>query len=130
MKVRRYKVSDLETLRPWFTARGYPPSFPAHHQLPLNGWVAEDEQEQPVAACWLYSTDSSLSLVEWTVTRPGLGLKALRGVRGVVEAAKDFAKIRSLDLVQVIPNKKLAKFYEKSLGFKATETATVMYWRG
>lgn len=59
---------DYNVLLDWWNKREHPPLSP--EALGELGFVALDEEERPVAASWLYKTNSSLGLVAWTVADP------------------------------------------------------------
>lgn len=94
--------------------------------LPVNGWVAEDD-EGPIAAVWLYSTDSIVSLLEWSVTRPKSSVNGIAGLALAIEEAKTFARAMGFKaMVQFLGNERLIRYYKENLGFEPKETATLM----
>ena len=126
MIARPYSPLDWDVIAPWFEAR---PGWVAKDLallLPPNAWVVEDGGV-PIAACWLYLTDANVALLEWSVTRPGTGLKGLRALELAVKEAKKFAAIAEvLCIFQFMPNERLVNYYERRCGFKATERCTLM----
>lgn len=124
--VRDINDDDLVTVSEWFARRKWPvPPSPAI--LPKTGYVAERNGE-PVAVAWLYITNSSLGLVEWSATDPESGIVGLRGLKKVMDHIKKISEPRVKVLFQFVPNKKLAKYMEKRFGFRKSEDAALMVW--
>lgn len=126
MNVRKYSPLDYEVVGEWFKDRAFPMEA---WMLPSNGWVYED-QHGPLAACWLYTGDTPIAFLEWSVTRPKASpLKALKAMKQCIKSAQEFAKDIGLRAVlQFIPDERLVKYYENHCDFQATEKATLMVW--
>lgn len=73
LKVREFNPEkDYSTVIEWWEAQEWP-ALPLE-MLPKNGFIVEDEEEK-VAASWVYRTDSRIYIMEWTVGNPVLDHK-------------------------------------------------------
>lgn len=130
MSIRVFTPEDYPELATWFHARQWQRAPQLNH-LPRTGWVAEKNGEK-LAAAWLYITNSDMALLEWSVTNPFLDpVLCLRALADIVSHIKQQAALLQppVDaIIQFIPNEKLVRFYEKRLGFKFTEKASLMVW--
>ena len=91
MSVRVISPSDLPTLLAWWRDRGegeLPDGI-----LPPVGVIASDEHG-PAAAAWIYQpTGVPLAILDWLITRPGLGQhQARHACREVFTALADAAR--------------------------------------
>ena len=75
MKCRIWKKSDYEVLKGWWDEWKFP--APPLEYLPPVGLIVESE-EGPLAAGFLYKTDTPIMWIEWLVSNP----KADKMVRG------------------------------------------------
>jgi hypothetical protein len=79
-----YEATDYDLVEAWYIAHDRRPC-PAEW-LPANGFIATLNDE-PVAILFLYvDVTSSVGIVEWMVTRPGLSVKETRAaIRYLIE---------------------------------------------
>lgn len=127
MFVRKYLPEDFEIVGKWFDAREHFPEGGMHKLLPPDGFLCEDDNG-PLACVWVYLiVGAPLTLIEWSVTRPESGIKALTAMRMCIEEAKKFIFEQGKTIIfQFLGDKRLIKYYEKHCGFQAAEQATLM----
>lgn len=67
LSIRAVEDADRATLESWWRGHGIDPLPP--EALPPNGFLAECDG-LPLAAAWLYTTDSCIAWLEWFVRNP------------------------------------------------------------
>ena len=83
MKVRAFEKEDYGTVCNWWIGHGH--ARIAYEALPKTGGVAVLSNGLPVAAAFLYLTNTSLSYLAWVVTDPTCAPRtAHRGVTDVI----------------------------------------------
>lgn len=132
-----FAPDDYEIIKKWFEKRGWGTktgAAPSLNILPTSGFVCIDEETFKMqAAAWIYlSYNSSLAFLEWSVTNPDLAPRtALKSLKFLIEGIKEKVSLLDppvTDIIQFIPSERLCGFYEKHLGFKTSERATLMVW--
>lgn len=73
MKLRSVQLSDSTLSNVWRIARGVP--VVPEGALPPTGYVACREDGFPLAAMWLYLSNSKLAYLAWPVTNPEAGVR-------------------------------------------------------
>lgn len=117
MKIRYFNAKeDYEFLKQWWLRHGK--VAPDLEFLSDIGIVYIDDDERPVAAGFIYTTNSKMALLEYLVTDPlapifkrGIAVKQLIKF-GIEESKRNGAKV----IITSVKNKKLINFYKK-IGF-------------
>lgn len=127
MKIRPVDLNtDYVFLEQWFKERNWAEA-PTKNLLPGTGWIVFSDTDEPLAAGWMYLTNSSVRILEWTVTNPNSHpIKRLKALRYLIQYIEDLLVGTGCVLMQFIPDQKLAKFYESSLGFTKSEDAAIL----
>lgn len=102
MNIREYKSEDYVMLTKWWQAWDW--QQVPEKCLPSLGLIVTDLSDEPICACFLYQTDSSICWIEWIVSNP----EVPKGLRR-----------EALDLLL-----KELKLKAKRLGFKQIFTST------
>jgi hypothetical protein len=100
---------------------------PAKGSLPATGYIAE-ENGKPIAAAFLYLTNSSIGIFDWLSTNPESGYKGLVGLKKISEHIK---KVSDPDVSVILSfqgNGKLANYMTKKLGYKRVEKVDTLAW--
>lgn len=95
--IRAVRDDDRPMLEAWWRGHGIDPlPLPA---LPPNGFVAESGGA-PVAAAWLYCTDSCIAWLEWFVRDPNASREQMDGViETLIDEASERARKLGFDLI-------------------------------
>ena len=129
MKVIQYLESiHLPIVHEWWEGWGWdkmPPNF-----LPEIGAVAYNDDDIPVAAAWLYQTDSAIAIIDWYVTSPKIRGKARNGyIEEITKRLCGIAKeLGFLQAYTFVRNPHLIKRLEKE-GFTLTDKDVNIYIR-
>jgi len=126
-KWRKFETKDYEVIAPWYVGHGWEQA-PDLSILPPTGIVIELDGEL-IGAGFIYLTNSPMALLEWLVTRPCLGRQGLRVLEYLMEVIKAAASGLGVTKMIHLSKHKYVKVFEKRLGFKATEEATVLLWQ-
>jgi hypothetical protein len=121
MKARPYTPDDYTVISEWWPAHGWPKID--SWMLPASGVVIEDDKGTPLAASWLYMSNSNgVSMMEWTVTNPKNGaLTSFRALGHLLEAIKAMAVANDYGvMLTTSKNPALIRLYEKH-GFTKTD---------
>ena len=70
MHIRAFAKEDYATICDWWDGHGH--ARVAYEALPQTGALAIDSKDQPVAASFLYLTNTSLAYLAWTVSNPDI----------------------------------------------------------
>lgn len=124
---RKYEPKDFDVISPWYVAHGWE-APPDSSILPSTGIVVELDGE-PIGAGFLYLTNSPMALLEWLVTKPCLGRQGLRVLEYLLEVIKVAATGLGVTKMIHLSKPKYARVFEKRLGFRATEEATILVWQ-
>jgi hypothetical protein len=117
---------DMKVVTEWFSRRKWPmPPMP--HILPKTGFVAK-KGDKLCAVAWVYITNSSLAMVEWTATNPDETMLGMRGLKKIYEYVKEVSAPDVKCILQFSSNAKLSQFLERRCGFKNSEKADIMVW--
>lgn len=128
MLVRQLTPDDMMEVSQWFVKRKWPLP-PNEGILPNTGYVAQRDDGKLLSVAWLYLTNSKLALIEWTATNPDEPVAGIKSLSNVVDYIKHITKDNVTCLMQLIPNKKLSRHYQKKMGFKKSEEADIVIWR-
>lgn len=98
--------------------------------LPKVGFVAMDKDD-PIAAAWLYQTDSDLSILEWYISDPKSDWKKREEALGdIINAASEFAKENGFKTIFTFCNNKRLIDKLQSNKFQKTENNMTHFVRG
>ena len=129
MKVREYKPEEYETVTGWWNAHNW-------HAVPEvglspTGLMAEDDDGNPLAALWLYRTDSPVMMAEWLVTNPdNSDRQSYTAVKLLLESCKLIADATDGYLMTFLQDSSLVKIFEKQ-GFNVEEKPyTIAHYGG
>lgn len=90
LKVRKFSKEDHKDIVNWWNEQDFP-ALPIELLSP-NGFIVEDEEEK-IAATWVYRTDSPIYIMEWTVGNPSLDFKKRgAGLDLLIDNASTWAK--------------------------------------
>lgn len=111
---------DYELIRKWWLSRSV--EFFELEKLPKNGIIAEDNGV-PIAAGFLYLTDSAFAIITWLVGNPDVTYDLRdRGVQAVIEQLCAQSKRHGVQVaIGLTSHIGLGKKYE-SRGFMYTES--------
>jgi len=119
------KPNDYAELASWFKKHNWP-AVPAPGSIPNTGFIVRDD-EQGLAACWLYLTNSNIALLEWIVRNPKAPMK-----RAVVALGKLIRHVKMNFVAKCEPkigqvwaftsNERLANTLSKRHGFRLTNS--------
>src|SRR5690606_4797488 len=122
MRVRPYSPDDYATVAAFWPSHGWA-AVPAV-LLPPEGYVAEDETGQVIAAGWLYLAEQTpLGMMEYLVTRPGLApQRAVRALQAIVAAIVTCAReFKVIALLATCRQPALVRLYQRA-GFTPSDT--------
>lgn len=125
MKVRTIQDEDYdEILIKWWEDWGFP-SPPPKSMLPTTGFIAYDE-DIPVAACFLYVTNSEIAWVTWLVSNKQYRKKPHRRIiiNSLIEAVCEGARKTGHSIIYTATNNKSAVQSFKDAGFISTSKNT------
>jgi len=129
MNVRTIKMeTDYQMVCDWWMAHEWPP-VPAC-TLPKNGLVVE-EDGKPLAAGFLYGTDSDLCSIEWIVSNPEAPILA-RGVavKKLVKSLTELGQKMGYGVIMGwLLSKSLMRVYSEEGYLKGDEGLTNMFKR-
>lgn len=131
--IRMYSSSDYPMLAQWWVTHGWNPV--PEPILPKLGIVYEDDDNQePIAACWLYMDNSvGVSMLEWLVTRPGLpGMQVIRSIKHMTKFMELEAKRMNYSvMLTTCKQHSLARLHEKNGFTKTDETMIhlIKFWQ-
>lgn len=115
MKFRQVTESDWPELLSWHEARKRAVLNPS--AFPPLGIIAEADGK-PIAASWLYLTDSTSGVVGFTITRPGVPIRlAHEAVHGILDQLVREAKLRGVGLLVFHTSSRGMARIAKRLGF-------------
>lgn len=119
----------METLSPWFTARGWEVA-PGWDMLPQQTGMVAYDGDVILACGFLYLSNSKCAFLEFTATNPKINaVRALRAMKKVVDELKRFAMSQGANVVmQFLVNEKFVDFYSKRLDFQAAGKHQLMIW--
>jgi hypothetical protein len=94
--------------------------------LPATGIIVCQDDE-PIVMLWVYFDDSTpVCFAERAITRPGLSMKeAGDGLCVAMEAAKECANARGVELMVLRAPKGMARYATRRLGFSVEESEVV-----
>lgn len=119
MKVRDYKTEDRDELERWWKAHDWTP-VPEGILSPL-GLMVETDDGVPMAAVWLYQTNSPVMMVEWLVTNPDASPRdSYAAVSMLLKAVKEIASNAESFAMTLIQQPSLVKIFAKH-GFLVEE---------
>lgn len=121
---------DYLEISQWFVGHGWP-AAPDKSMLPKTGFIVE-VGKRLLACGFLYLTNSPIAWLEWTATNPKeTELTRMKAFGALVKSAQSMATSSGYSrIMQAMPNAKLVSFYEKRLGFKKAEDASILFWNG
>jgi hypothetical protein len=91
MKTRRFERSDYIKIIPWWTFRQK--AVVASEYLPETGILVESDLGEPLAASWLYVTNSNAALIDWTMTNPDAPIRERsKAVKVAISALESLAR--------------------------------------
>ena len=121
MKLAVFAPQDhYNILSDWWTKQEWP--IIPKDALPTTGFIAY-EGDTPIAAGFLYDTDSTFSIIEWIVGNPDVSYDdRASGLDLVIEGLSTVAKARGKKYIHTfVKHERLMKRYEK-FEFKRTDT--------
>lgn len=119
MTIRPIQDGDYENiLIKWWEDWGFPHP-PPMIMLPHTGFIAYDG-EIPVAACFVYTTNSKVAWLTWLVSNKNYREKPNRRIiiNSLIEAVCEWAKSMGYNIIYTVTNKSHAVF--KDAGFIET----------
>ena len=121
MTIRPIQEGDYENiLCKWWDDWGFPYPPPIA-MLPDTGFIAYDE-ETPVAACFVYITNSEVAWLTWLVSNKDYRKKPNRRIiiNGLIETVCEWTKSAGYSMVYTVTNKSHAVQSFKDAGFIET----------
>lgn len=126
ISTRIFEPKDYDVIAPWYTAHGWPQA-PHISMLPEGTGIIVEDENGPIAAGFLYVTNSPIAFFEWLVTKPGIGMQ----VKSIFMRMFDALKIMSDDLkiakIMHMTNPKFSQFLQKCIGFDYSETVELLF---
>ena len=118
MVVREYIPEEYDIVSSWWKAHGWAPV--PEKLLARTGLVAENDGH-PVAAVWVYRTDSAVLLAEWLVADPEASPKdSYRAVTNLLDSVKLLADYSGCAVLMFVQEEGLLRKLEKE-GFSVEE---------
>lgn len=108
MKVRRYKDTDYPTICKWWDQWGFE-YFPKNC-LSKEGYIVENKR--PIAAVWLYKTDSRIALLECFISDKNN--KTDKALNYLINVVTNKALKRGLLILATTSNKGISNKLEKN----------------
>lgn len=124
--VRKINEEDMPEITGWFVDRKWPLP-PVEGIIPPTGFIALKDGE-PMAAAWLYVTNSTLAHLEWLVTRPKSGVEGISALEKVIEHIKETSYPHVKCIVGFLSNDRLARIMERKLQFKNAGKENLLIW--
>lgn len=124
--VRPVVDEDYIEISEWLKDRKWPMP-PARGSLPATGYIAE-ENGKPLAAGFLYLTNSSIGIFDWLSTNPESGYRGLVGLKKISEYIKRVSDPEVSVILSFQGNGKLANYMSKKLGYKKVEKVDTLAW--
>lgn len=121
MKIRSISQKDYDQiLIKWWEDWGFPYP-PPKEMLPDTGFIAYDE-EIPVAACYVYITNSKVAWLTWLISNKNYRKKPDRRIiiNGLIETVCGWLKSAEYSMVYTVANKSQAVQSFKDAGFIGT----------
>jgi hypothetical protein len=104
MIIRQYTEEHYPILKEWWEKQDWQ-AMP-EHMLPTTGLIAYDG-DTPIAASFLYDTDSSYGLIEWFVGNPDVDHEVrAEGIDKVLNGLMVFAKLKGKKQIITYTNHK------------------------
>jgi len=123
---RKYQPSDYELISGWFIGHGWDAKgVPPQEFLPATGMIVEIEGK-PAAVGFLYLTNSSLGVLEWTATDPTLGIMGFKALGYLIDHLMVAARDCNMKAVMHFTKPEIAKHFARRLGFTCVEDATIL----
>lgn len=128
LRQRRIRAEDYDMLASWWAAQKFP--VIPWEALPQIGVLIGDENE-PLAAGWLYQTDSCIAWIEWVVANPKPQDRKLRSlaIDAVISALTTQAK--EIGAKMIFTSNKHARLGKrfKDQGFQHTDSGVNHFLR-
>jgi hypothetical protein len=129
MKIESFEMSKhYRTVAAWWSSHSWEP-LPIS-MLSKTGYVAYKD-DTPVAASWLYKTDSSIAILDWYISDPEAAWEDRQeAIQAMIDAGSKDAKEMGFHVVlSFSQNKRLGEKLENS-GFKETDNNMTHYIKG
>ena len=123
---RIFVDSDYEIISPWYTAHGWP-TAPQLAMLPMGTGIIVEDGNGPLAAGFLYITNSPIGIFEWLVTKPGIGMQIKRIFMQLFAALEAMTKEHGVVKVMHMTDPKFSQFLQKFTGFEYSETVELLF---
>lgn len=116
----------FEVVKEWFVGHGWEVA-PSLSALPETGWACL-YRGKPQACGWLYLTNSSVGILEWTATNPNEpAIERVRSLKMLIQFIKKQARLMGVkSIIQFVVPENLVRYYQKHLGFIGPERATLV----
>ena len=122
ISIRKIELKDYEYINKWWIEQGFQPV--GVEVLPMNGLGGLIvEKEKPIAAAYLYLTNSKMGYIDNLISDPKYKLKdRFDVILELMAACKKMAEdVGCLDMWAITNNKGILKRC-KTLGYNVTET--------
>jgi len=118
MTVRLFDYDkDYEDIKSWWKEQEFP-VIPKDY-LSTTGFISEDK-ENKYAVTWVFTTNSPIYIMEWTVGNPNVDYKKRKeGLHQIIEASSVFAKECGAKFLLTMTNNN--RFYNKLTEFNFDE---------
>lgn len=121
------REEDYKELVRWWESHKWP-AVPSSH-LPETGFIAQDDRSM-IAACWLYLTGTTFSVLEWVVTNPDRSARCVH--RGVSELVAKVPMVAvssgATHVVSSLRSSGLKKVFNKNGFITGDREMTTMVW--
>ena len=122
INIRKIELEDYEYINKWWVEQGFQPV--GAEVLPMNGLGGLIvEKEKPIAAAYLYLTNSKMGYIDNLISDPKyISKDRFDVILELMEACKKMAEdVGCLDIWAITNNKGILKRC-KTLGYNVTET--------